>query len=65
MKKDTFSNSLDLANDPDEATNIFSDQQDIARDLMRRLGYFSYTKLPAAQFENVQEAYEWAHTSVQ
>jgi len=55
----------DLVNDPAEQTNLYAEQQQVAQRLLNYLGYFSYTKLPAKQFENVQEAYEWAHTSVE
>lgn len=55
----------DLVNDPGERNNLFEDRKDIAQRLFERLGYFSYTKLPAGEFENVQEAYEWAHTSIE
>ncbi|MFP3903801.1 MAG: sulfatase [Armatimonadota bacterium] len=54
----------DLRNDPDEKDNIYDEAQDEARRLLEYLGYWSYTKLPPAEFENVQEAYEWAHTSI-
>ena len=55
----------DLVDDPGEKSNLFAERRDEAQRLMRRLGYFSYTKLPPAQFENVQEAYEWADTAIQ
>jgi len=55
----------DLVNDPAERHNLFEERRDEARRLMDYLGYFSYTKLPKAQIENVQEAYEWAHTAME
>lgn len=54
----------DLVNDPAEQNNLFEQQPEIAQRLINYLGFFSYTKLPPAEYENVQEAYEWAHTSV-
>ena len=54
----------DLVNDPAEKSNLFAQRKDIAKRLMSRLGYFSYTKLTEGELGNVQEAYEWAHTAV-
>ena len=55
----------DLVNDSQEKDNVFSREKGITQRLLKRLGYFSCTKLPGEQFENVQEAYEWAHTSIE
>jgi arylsulfatase A-like enzyme len=54
----------DLVNDPAESNNLFQQEHAVAQSLMQRLGYFSYTKLPEGQFDNIQETYEWAHTSI-
>lgn len=54
----------DLQADPGETNNIYDENPEIANRLLNHLGYWSYTKLPPAEFENVQEAYEWAHTSI-
>ena len=54
----------DLVNDPTEKTNLFAGRTDVARRLMDRLGFFSYTKLRTEKMDNIQETYEWAHTAI-
>ncbi len=53
-----------LVEDPLEKHNLYEKRPEIAKQLLDRLGFFSYTKLPRSNFKNIQEAYEWAHTSM-
>jgi arylsulfatase A-like enzyme len=55
----------DLVADPREQTNLFAERTEVAKGLMERLGFFSFTKLPPGQIGNIQELYEWAHTPVE
>ena len=54
----------DLVGDADERHNLAATRADVAQRLMKYLGFFSCTKLPPAEFDNVQQAYEWAHTAM-
>ncbi len=65
VNPDTPCELYDLVNDPAEQNSLYDERQDIAQRLLKHLGYFSYTKLPTAAYETVQESYEWAHTSIQ
>ncbi len=65
VKPDGNHELYDLVNDPSEKNDLFAEQQQVAQRLINYLGYFSYTKLQAAQYKNVQEAYEWAHTAIE
>ncbi len=65
VKPDGNHELYDLINDPAEQNDLFAEQQQVAQRLINYLGYFSYTKLRAAQYKNVQEAYEWAHTAIE
>ena len=55
----------DLVDDAREKVNLFGKRKDVAQRLLKQLGFFSYTKQPPTQYRNVQEAYEWAHTSME
>jgi len=55
----------DLVSDPAERENLFEARSEVAQRLLNYLGFFSYTKLPPTHYRNVQEAYEWAHTSIE
>jgi arylsulfatase A-like enzyme len=54
-----------LVDDPEERNNLFETRKEVAKSLMDRLGFFSFTKLPPGHIENIQELYEWAHTPVE
>ncbi len=54
-----------LADDPAEKNNLFDQNRDATQRLIEHLGYFSYTKLPQTEYQNIQEAYEWAHTAIE
>ena len=54
-----------LLDDPKEQNNLFETRKDVAKSLMDRLGFFSFTKLPPDHIGNIQELYEWAHTPVE
>jgi len=65
VRPDAGNELYDLVKDPEEKNNVITERKDVAKRLLSYLGYFSYTKLPKTQMENVQEAYEWAHTAMQ
>jgi len=54
----------DLQNDPLEQNNVIEKYPDVAAEMHRRMGVFSFTKQAKVPGKNVQERYEWSGTPI-
>ncbi|MFQ6049120.1 MAG: sulfatase/phosphatase domain-containing protein, partial [Phycisphaerae bacterium] len=54
----------DLQQDPTEQKNVISQHSDLAAEMHRKLGVFSFTKQAKVPGKTIQERYEWSGTPV-
>jgi arylsulfatase A-like enzyme len=53
-----------LLDDPTERKNVIGQHRDVAQQMHRKMGVFSFTKQGKAPGKNVQERYEWSGTPI-